>query len=306
MATARVSGLTAATFSAIATPGPVDTVTVDARTKVLVGGTAQVTARLADRYGNLVTGRTVAWTISGAQVASVSASGVVTGVRAGQTTVVARVEERLGSGLVGVVAPLGFGTASIDGVLASGEWANAASFAIDVVLPEGGTTPGTLYVMNDASNLYLAVRYARSIDDQAKGVVFEFDNNGSGLFGYPPFEEGDDALVLNAPSQLFDDYRTYRPPCPPETVCAPSDTDDGGRVDGSGAYAREGTLHVFEIAHPLRSGDTAHDFSLNAGEDVGLQLHIVIIAGGGEHPPNSAGTGWPNGAYLYVRIASAP
>jgi Bacterial Ig-like domain (group 2) len=303
-ATASVSGLASATFGATATPGPVDTVTIDAQTKVLVGSTAQLTARLADRYGNVITGKTVAWSSNSAQVASVSASGVVTGVRAGRTTVVATTEGKSASGLVGVVAPLGFGTPIIDGVLASGEWANATSFPIDVVLPEGGTTPGTLYVMNDASSLYLAVRYARSVEDQGKGVDFEFDNNASALFGLPTIEEGDDIVLLNAGSQLVDDYRTYRPPCPTQIVCGLSDTDDGGTVDGSATYAHDGTSHVFEIAHPLRSGDTAHDFSLSAGQELGLQVDIVIIAAGGEYPRNFAETRWPNGGYVYVRIGS--
>ncbi len=305
-ATAHVSGLTSATFSATGTPGPVDTVTVDAQTKVLVGSTAQLTARLADRYGNVITGKTPAWSSNSVQVASVSASGVVTGVRAGRTTVVATVEGKSGSGLVGVVASPGFGTPTINGVFATGEWANAASFAIDVVLPEGGTTPGTLYVMNDASNLYLALRYPRSVNDPGKSVAFEFDNNGSGLFGLPTIEEGDDVIVLNPGAGLFDDYRTYRPPCPANSICGLLDTDDGGTVDGSGAYTHDGAFHVYELAHPLRSGDTAHDFSLAAGQDVGVQADIRIIAAGAVWPRGFGDTRWPAGGYVYLRIGSSP
>jgi hypothetical protein len=304
-AKASVSALTPATFSAIATPGLADTVTIGAQTKVLVGGSAQLTARLVDRYGNLITDRAPAWSSNSTRVASVSASGVVTGVSAGRTTIVASADGRSGSGLVGVVAAPGFGTATIDGVFASSEWGSAASFAIDVNLPEGGTAPGTLHVMNDATNLYLAVRYQRSVNDPAKGVTFEFDNNGSGLFGFADYEEGDDAVLLNGGWTLSDNYRTYRPPCPVQTACGPVDGDDGGTVDGSGAYAHDGAFHVFEIAHPLRSGDVAHDFSLSAGQDFGMRLDIRIIAPDAMYPKGFGDTLWPAGGYLYVRVASA-
>ena len=305
-AEASVSGLTPATFSATAMPGPVETVTVDAQTKVLVGSTAQLIAGLADRHGNAITGKTIVWSSNSAQVASVSASGVVTGVRAGRTTIVATVDGKSGSGLVGVVAAPGFGTPTINGVFGSGEWAPAASFEIDVVLPEGGTTPGTVYVMNDASNLYLALRYQRSVNDPSKGVHFQFDNNASALFGFGTTEEGDDQIALNAGSPFMDAYWTYRPPCPAGALCGIFDTDDGGAVNGSGAHTHDGAFHMFEIAHPLRSGDTAHDFSLNAGQDVGMRVGMRIIATGAEWPRGFGDTSWPNAGYVYLRIASAP
>jgi hypothetical protein len=305
-ATASVSGLTAAAFSATATPGPVETVTIDAQTKVLVGRTAQLTARVVDRYGNVITGKTLAWTTNSAQVASVSTSGVVTGVRAGRTTIVATIEGKSASGLVGVLAAPGFATPAIDGVFGSGEWGKAASFAFDVELPEGGTVPGTLYVLNDASNLYLALRYQRSVARESKGISFEFDNNASGLFGLAGIEEGDDVLLLNAGDQLMDEYRTSRPPCPAQGICGWFDTADGGVMDGSGAYAHDGAFDVYEIAHPLRSGDTAHDFSLNGGQDLGMQVFIRMIAPDAVWPQGFGDTRWPLGGYVYVRIASAP
>jgi hypothetical protein len=255
----------------------------------------------------VITGRTPAWSSNGPQVAPVSASGAVSGLRAGRTTIVATIEGKSASGLVGVVAPLGLGTPTIDGVFGSGEWANAASFAIDVVLPEGGTTPGTLHVMNDASNLYIALRYARSVNDPGKSMALEFDNNGSALFGLPSIEEGDDVIVMNPGAGFFDDYRTRRPPCPTQSICGMLDTDDGGSVDGSGAFAHDGAFHVYEISHPLRSGDAAHDFSLAAGQDLGLQVDIRLIAAGAEWPRGFGDTRWPGGGgYVYVRIGAAP
>ena len=43
----------------------------------------------------------------------------------------------------------GTGTATIDGRLALGEWDNADQLDLVVNVPEGGTTPATLFVMND-------------------------------------------------------------------------------------------------------------------------------------------------------------
>ena len=112
----------------------------------------------------------------------------------------------------------GFGTASVDGVMTPGEWDNAAryDFAVNLLSSEGGgTTPATLYVMNDGTNLYLAVQVARPALDveippyyRNSGVVFEFENN---LDGFWP-ENGGDALVLNARfanlGDFIDDFRT--------------------------------------------------------------------------------------------------
>jgi len=59
---------------------------------VLVGGTLQLVAILKDARGNLLTGRTVTWTSSAPAVASVTASGLVTGATEGATMITATSE----------------------------------------------------------------------------------------------------------------------------------------------------------------------------------------------------------------------
>lgn len=81
----------------------------------------------------------------------------------------------------------GLGAAEINGVLSPGEWNNAGTIGLDVNLPGGGTTPGTLFVMNDDSNPYLAVRFARPTADPQNYLSFYFDNDNDGLT-----ENGDD------------------------------------------------------------------------------------------------------------------
>ena len=120
-----------------------------------------------------------------------------------------------GGAAQGLVA--GFATPTIDGVLGPGEWSSAATIAFVANTPYGGTTPATLYVMNDRDNLYVAVRYARAVLDPGNSLAIEFDKDASGTISV-----GDDAIVFNGGSSrpFFDDFRTSAPPCPPLTLCA--------------------------------------------------------------------------------------
>jgi hypothetical protein len=86
-------------------PPPVATVAVTpAITSVLKSATQQLTATLKDASGNVLTGRTVAWSSSNIGVASVSASGLVTGVAAGVVTVTATSEGKSGTSAVTITA----------------------------------------------------------------------------------------------------------------------------------------------------------------------------------------------------------
>lgn len=67
---------------------PVASVTVaPADTSIIVGTTAKLVATLKDAGGNVLTGRTITWSSSNASVASVNATGTVTGVVASTTAV---------------------------------------------------------------------------------------------------------------------------------------------------------------------------------------------------------------------------
>lgn len=157
----------------------------------------------------------------------------------------------------------GFGTPTIDGVLSAGEWddADTLNYAATLSPQEGGgTTPATLFVMNDATNLYLAVKvYRTTLGSSSAG--FEFDNDHDDVWP----ENGDDALVLNPPA-FFDDYRV--------DGSGPVDTSDGGTSDGAGAATNNGSFTFYEISHPLDSADDAHDFSLAPGDVVGFSHQL--------------------------------
>src|SRR3989475_9643098 len=81
------------TATATGTNVPVASVTVSpASVNILVGATVQLTATLKDSAGHVLSGRTVSWTSGDPVVATVSASGLVTGLTVGTATITATSE----------------------------------------------------------------------------------------------------------------------------------------------------------------------------------------------------------------------
>jgi uncharacterized protein YjdB len=88
------------------TVAPVATVTITpSSASVVVGGTTQLSAELRDASGNVLSGRTVAWTTAIPGVATVSAAGLVTGVATGSASITATSEGKSGSATVTVSVP---------------------------------------------------------------------------------------------------------------------------------------------------------------------------------------------------------
>src|SRR3989454_8946655 len=79
------------------------TVTPTAPT-VVVAGTVQLTATTKDANGSVLTGRVVTWASGTPAVASVSATGLVTGVAQGQATITATSEGKQGMAAITVTA----------------------------------------------------------------------------------------------------------------------------------------------------------------------------------------------------------
>ena len=87
------------------TPASVATIQVGvAATSIEVGEQTPATATLRGEGGQVLTGRTVTWSSSAPNVASVSATGVVTGVGPGSATITAQREGKSGAASVQVVA----------------------------------------------------------------------------------------------------------------------------------------------------------------------------------------------------------
>jgi uncharacterized protein YjdB len=86
-------------------PVPVATVTVSPSTSsVVIGSTTQLSAALTDASGNTLSGRVISWSSSQTTIATVSPTGVVTGVSGGTAAITAMSEGRVGTATVNVVA----------------------------------------------------------------------------------------------------------------------------------------------------------------------------------------------------------
>jgi hypothetical protein len=197
-------------------------------------------------------------------------------------------------------APSGFGTAVIDAHVESVEWASARCLTVPVNVPEGVTTPGVVCAMNDATNLYLSLRFTRAFTDAGNSAAFEFDNDDT----WTGSVTGDDVLLVNpAPGVGFlDEVRWADPPCTPGSICGFTDVDLGGSNDGAGAFSNDGAVSAYEIRHPLDTADDAHDFSLAPGMTVGISLFVRIIDQAG----TIADTYVPQGTPARLLIVTPP
>ena len=174
---------------------------------------------------------------------------------------------------------------TIDGAVGGSEWAGAshAQFAI------GWSYTGEIWVMNDASELYVAVKIADSSLTASDMLWLSFDNNNDG-----DFVAGDDLLAVYGNSQFYD---AFWGPGPPATL----DTSDGGTGDGEGASSGSGGFNYFEFKHPLDSADDAHDFSLSAGNTVGFSIEYIEASGYWADWPSHTSKSW-----AHITVASAP
>jgi hypothetical protein len=118
-------------------PGPqVVSVTVTPASATLpaIGATVQLSARATDDVGNVVTGRTVTWSSSASGVASVDATGLVTGVSLGTAAITATVDGVSGGAVVDVQQCLETETVN----LSAGAWQVFESTDC-LVLPSGAS-----------------------------------------------------------------------------------------------------------------------------------------------------------------------
>lgn len=173
---------------------------------------------------------------------------------------------------------LGWGTAAVDGLLDSVEYASAAVKDITITLPGGTTIPGRIYIMNDDVNIYFGLRHEH-IDEAAMvrlSVAFQKDLEIHSV--------GDDIVSLQSGLFLTTDfndyYRTDEPPCPPGTLCAFTDTASGGTLDGGAALTTSPCgCDMYEIAHPLWGADADHDIQIAAGDPQGFLMSLRIFIG---------------------------
>ena len=104
--TATSSGKSgSATITVSAAPPVVTTVAVSPPSaSVVAGSTVTLQATVKDQYGNAMSGQSVTWSTNNSAAATVSQSGVVTGVAAGSATITATSSTKSGSSAITVTA----------------------------------------------------------------------------------------------------------------------------------------------------------------------------------------------------------
>jgi hypothetical protein len=111
---------------------PVATVTVaPTSASVVLAGVQQFTTVLKDANGKTLTGRAVTWSSSAPSVATVSVTGLVTGLLVGTSTITATSEGQSGS------APLTVTVAPPGGVVFESDWSTGIGTAFNVVTDGG-------------------------------------------------------------------------------------------------------------------------------------------------------------------------
>jgi len=169
----------------------------------------------------------------------------------------------------------------IDGTIGAAEWSGASKKTFTL----GGWTC-TVYEMNDANNLYMALEIPDTTHDVNDMLLVYFDNDNDGVT-----EVGNDLVGMSSTSPGF--FGDYYCSALPNTWS--SDVGDGGTNDGSGVLGFSGGVHYYEFSHPLDTTDNAHDFSLSAGSTVGFMIgyldNLVSVGGwpGTLFPPQSWG-----------------
>lgn len=168
-----------------------------ASTDVFVGGVAQLTATPKDASGNPLVGRVVTWQSSNIGIATVSSTGLVTGIAQGSATVTATSEGKSGTSSI-TINPLPTGQC---GTWPAGiaQWVQPLPFSTGQTFyasPSGSdANPGTLAApwksLAKAASLQPGqTLLLRAGTYGARGTVWTFGNNGTAagtitVAGYP-------------------------------------------------------------------------------------------------------------------------
>jgi hypothetical protein len=153
---------------------------------------------------------------------------------------------------VGVRA--GFGTAVVDGVLEPEEWSSAGRIDLQVNVFGGATAPARIYIMNDGVNLYYALELDYVDFNRSTFTVTTASPYGK-LPDLSSLDFFADAILANSnygSPDFYDDFRYSDG----SANYGREDQREGGTEDGSSGFSQNGGVSVWEMAHPLNSGDS--------------------------------------------------
>jgi hypothetical protein len=170
----------------------------------------------------------------------------------------------------GVVPP------TIDGVIGTDEWAFASRIDFTASLYSG-----TIYFMNDDTEMYLAIRLTRNggsvpLNDLIIDITFDNTDAGTWHSGMDRIEYCGSGYCIPGTYALGTDWNLVSQGG--DCCFAFPDTWLGGTNDVVAAATSNRTFDFVEFQHPLCSGDP-NDFCLYPGTPVGFSLFIVYVGG---------------------------
>ena len=158
-------------------PVPVASVTVSPPTASIdVGATTQFTATLKDASGLTLTGRVVGWSSNAATVATVSPTGLVTGVAAGTATITATSEGRTGTATVTVT---GVRTVTVTPSSATINVLGTVSLTATVRDPSGAVIPNAQVTWTTSNALIAGVSSSGVVSGLLPGTATITAKSGS-------------------------------------------------------------------------------------------------------------------------------
>lgn len=208
-------------------PVPVATVTVSPSTvAIVVGASTTLSALTRDASNNVLTGRTVSWVSSNTQIATVSASGVVTGVAQGTATITATSETQSGSATV-TVTPVPVASVTVAPSTASVAVGGTVTLAATTRDAGGNTLTGRLVTWTSSSSSIATV--------SSSGVVTAVAAGSATITATSEGRTGTAQITVNAP-----------PPAPVATVTVTpaSDTLTAGGTTTLDATTRDASGNV--------------------------------------------------------------
>jgi hypothetical protein len=181
-----------------------------------------------------------------------------------------------------------FNTPTINGTISPGEWTDAAvrNFTLDMRTRLDGThvkyLNGTMYVKNDYSNLYIAVKiyndtyWATDLFNRYKTLAILFNGNDNGSLGYGENGEGISTWRATGSPFYFNNDLYYDKSSTPLWL---TDVIAGKTNDGNMNYTHSNPVQnalgtwTFEMSIPLVGSDLGYDFNIaQLPKEIGYKL----------------------------------
>jgi trimeric autotransporter adhesin len=260
---------------------PVATVQVNFGASTLAPGqTTQASAVARDASGNVLTGRSVAWSTLTPTIAMVSTTGVVTAVAAGPATIRATVETKIGDGPLTVSAPVpvqattaGVVVTIDSSTLAPGHAAQAKAVAKDA---QGNVLTGKTVSWTSSNAAVASV-------SSTNGVVTAVSAGKVTIQGTVDSVSNSAALTVNVPSLVAGTTASV-------VVTIDSSTLAPGHTAQARAVAKDaqGNVLTGKIVSWLSSNAAVANVSSSTGIVTAVSAGMVTISGTVDGVSNSA------------------